>query len=177
MRWLLVAILAYLCLIIEKAVFGAGALAIHVDGHWARPDLMLVMGLFLAFFFEPAEVFIAAWCLGMASDLVPEAGRLGLKALLFSVVLAGISHVRIAFPRTRVWGQFATTLLLVFAVHLAWYVITRLVGGAGLWLGRSAEESFLDAVYSAVLAPYLFWALLLARGPLRISVAAGTEGE
>jgi rod shape-determining protein MreD len=170
MRWILLAALAYACLVLETAVFRPGALAVEVDGHWARPDLVLTVGLFLALFFEPAEVFIAGWCLGLASDLVTVTGRLGLKALLFCLVLTGISAVRTEFPRTRVWGHFAMALLLVFVVHLAWYVTTRLVGGAGLWLGRSAEESFLDALYSAVLAPYLFWGLLLLREPLRIAV-------
>ncbi|MBM4017283.1 MAG: hypothetical protein FJ288_02990 [Planctomycetes bacterium] len=175
MRWLLVAAISYVCLVVETAAFRPGALAIEVDGHWARPDLVLAVGLFVAFFFEPAEVFVAGWCLGLASDLVSVAGRLGLKALLFSAVLAAVSLIRTDLPRTRIWGHFATALVVVFAVHLAWYVTTRLVGGAGLWLGRSAEESFLDAFYTAVLAPYLFWGLLAIRVPLRIAVGSGRE--
>ena len=170
MRWLLVAILAYACLVLETAVFRPGGLAVQIDQHWTRPDLVLLVGLFLAFYFEPVEVFAAGWCLGLASDLVSVAGRLGLKALLFCLVLTAISTLRAEIPRTRIWVQFALALLLVFAVHLAWYAITRLAGGAGLWPARSCEEAVLDGLYSAVLAPYLFWIFTALRGPLRIAV-------
>jgi cell shape-determining protein MreD len=170
MRWLLVTILAYGCLVIETAVFRPGGLAVQVDQHWARPDLMLVIGLFLAFYFEPAQVFAAGWCLGLASDLVSVAGRLGLKAMLFCLLLAAVSAIRSEIPRTRIWVQFAAALVLVFVVHLAWYAVTRLASGAGLWLVRSGEEAVLDGLYSAVLAPYLFWGFTALRGPLRIAV-------
>ncbi|MCX5677018.1 MAG: rod shape-determining protein MreD, partial [Planctomycetota bacterium] len=93
MRWLLVTILAYGCLILETTVFRDG-LAAQVDQHWTRPDLLLLAGLFLAFYFEPVEVFVAGWCLGLASDLVSVGGRLGLKALLFCLVLTAISALR-----------------------------------------------------------------------------------
>ena len=170
MRWLLVAALAYGCLLIERTVFWSGGLAIHVDEHWARPDIVLVAGLFLAFFFKPLPVFIAGWCLGMSSDFAYLAGPLGLKALLFCLVLSAISAIRFKIPRTRILVQFASALALVFAVHWVWYVAARLAAGAGLWPVRSAEEAILDALYSAVLAPYLFMAFLTLRGPLRIAV-------
>jgi rod shape-determining protein MreD len=170
MRWLVVTILAYGCLVLETAAFRPGGLAVQIDQHWARPDLVLVAGLFLAFYFEPAEVFAAGWCMGLASDLANVAGRLGLKALLFCLVLAAISAIRSEIPRTRIWAQCAMALALVFAVHLAWYIITRLAMGAGLWLVRSGEEAILDGLYSAVLAPYLFWFFTAFRGPLRIAV-------
>jgi rod shape-determining protein MreD len=175
MRWLVVTILAYGCLLIETAVFRPGGLWFQVDGHWARPDLILVIGLFLAFYFEPVEVFVAGWCLGLASDLVSVGGRLGLKALLFCLVLAAISALRAEIPRTRIWVQFLLTLLVVFAVHLAWYAVTRLASGVGLWLARSAEEAMLDGLYSALLAPSLLAALSALRGPLRISVASRAD--
>jgi len=170
MRWLLVAALAYGCLLIERAVFWPGGLAVHVDDHWARPDLVLVVGLFLAFFFEPLPVFVAGWCLGLSSDFAYLAGPLGLKALLSCLALPAVSAVRAEIPRTRIWVQFASALVLVFAVHWVWYVTARLTAGAGLWPVRSAEEALLDALYSAVLAPYLFMAFLALRGPLRIAV-------
>ena len=170
MRWLVVAILAYGCLVLETAVFRPDGLAVQVDQHWARPDLLLVIGLFLAFYFQPMEVFVAGWCLGMASDFTSVAGRLGLKALLFCLLLTAISAIRREIPHTRIWVQFGVALLLVFTVHLAWYAVTRLASGAGLWLARSGEEAMLDGLYSAVLAPYLFWAFTALRGPLRIAV-------
>ena len=175
MRWLLVTILAYGCLLIERAVFWPGGLAVQVGQDWARPDLVLVAGLFLAFFFEPRQVFVAGWCLGLASDFAYLTGPLGLKALLFCLALAAISALRSELPRTRIWFQFFAALVLVFAVHLAWYVIARLAAGAGLWLVRSAEEAILDSLFSAVLAPYLFWAFTAFRGPLGIAVPSRSK--
>lgn len=35
---------------------------------------------------------------------------------------------------------------------------------------RSVEEAALDATYSAILAPYVFWLLMRLRGPLGILV-------
>jgi len=168
MRWLLVAIQAYACLVVETSAFRPGVLAVQVDEHWVRPDLMLVLGMFLAFYFEPGHVFIAGWLLGLASDIVSVAGRLGLKAILFCLALYLVSHMRTNITRTRPLTQFFACLVLVFAVHLVWYVTTLLVSGAGLWLLRSAEASALDALYSAVLAPYLFWLLMLIRAPLGV---------
>ena len=177
MRWLLVAIIAYVLLLIETAVFLPGGLAVEVDAHPARPDLVLALGLFLAFFFPPREVFVAGWFLGLASDLVSVAGRLGLKALLFCLVLYLVSHLRGNLPRQRALAQFAAALVTVFAVHGVWHLATAALGGAWPPVLRSAEISFLDALYTAVLAPYLFWILLLLRSPLGLSASALGERD
>ena len=101
MHWFLVAIMAYLCLVIQTTAFRVGAWRCRSGGHWARPDLLLVVGLFLALFYRPGEVFVAAWCLGLAADMVSGAGRLGLQALEFSTLLVLVSAFREAVPRTR----------------------------------------------------------------------------
>jgi hypothetical protein len=40
---------------------------------------------------------------------------------------------------------------------------------------RSAEEAILDGLFSAVLAPYLFWVFTAFRGPLRIAVPSRSK--
>ena len=171
MRWLLVAIIACV-LVMLQGVFAPGGLAIEMDGHPAQPDLLLTLGLFLAFFFPPREVFVAGWFLGLASDLMGNVGRLGLKALLFCLVLYLVSHLRGNLPRQRATVQFAVALVTVFAIHWVWHLATATLGGAWPPVLRSAEISFLDALYTAVLAPYLFWMLLLLRSPLGLSASA-----
>jgi cell shape-determining protein MreD len=176
MRWFLVAILAFVLLVIQTAVFGPGGLAIPVGDHRARPDLLLLVGLFCAFFYRPAEVFVLGWFLGMASDLVSVDGRLGLLALEFSLVLTLVSHFRVALPRGRIVMHFLAALVVVFVVHFVWYIAMRLVDGAWPLVFESAEKALLDAAYSAVLAPYLYWLLLLMKAPLGISIrSAGDE--
>jgi rod shape-determining protein MreD len=172
LRWLLVAIIAYALAVIEPSVFASGGLAVMVDRHASQPDLLLALGLFLAFFFPLREVFVAGWFLGLTSDLVGVAGRLGLKALLFCLVLYLVSHLRGNLPRQRAIVQFAVALATVFAVHVIWHLATALVGGVWPQVPRSAEIAFLDALYTAVLVPYLFWMFLLLRSPLGLSASA-----
>jgi len=173
-RWLLVAILGYACLVLQTAAFRPGGLAVHVFGHSMRPDLVLLLGLFLALYVEPYEIFVVAWVLGMASDLVSVTGRLGLQALLFCLALTGLSYLRGNLNRERILVQMGLALGAVLAIHFLGYVATQFLQGSPMSILQAAAKALLDAVYSAVLAPYLFWLLQLLRGPLGV---AGTPRE
>jgi len=175
MRWLLLAILAYACLVLQAWAFSPGGLAAQVHGHWTAPDLALLFGLFIALYFEPPVVFVTGWCLGMASDILPVSGKIGVLALLFCLLLYGVSLLRAVIPRGRVWVQFGLALGIVLVVHGVWYVATRLLEGSDPMVLRSAEEALLDAGYSAVLAPYLFWLLGWLRAPL--GIPSGTSSD
>lgn len=170
MRWILVGILGYVSLVIQTAVFRPGGLAIPIHGHWTRPDLVLVVAVFIALYFQRHEVFIVTWCLGLGADLVNVSGRLGVLALLYCVLLTVLSAVRAGLNRTWVLTQSALTFAAVLVIHFGWYVATRYLGGADLAILRSVEESALDAAMTAILAPYIFWLLLRLRGPLGIVV-------
>lgn len=170
MRWILVGILGYASLVLQTAVFRPGGLAIPVDGHWTRPDLVLTLAVFMALYFRPREVFIATWCLGFGADLVSVTGRLGIYALLFCVVLTALSWARGSLNRGWVLTQSALAFAAVLVIHFGWYLAARHFGGAPPAILRSVEQSVLDAAYSAILAPYVFWLLLRLRGPLGILV-------
>ena len=166
MRWLWLAILGYACLALETAAFRPGGLAFPVDGHWTRPDLVLILGLLLALYLEPRDTFLAAWCLGMGSDLVSIAGRLGLYAIILTALLVTIGAARHRVGRTSALAQVGLCFAATVAAHLVWYVAARALEGAPPAFLRSVEESVLDAAYTAVLAPYVFWLVLRLRGPL-----------
>ncbi len=170
MRWILVGIVGYVGLVIQTSVFRPGGLAIPIDGHWTRPDLVLIVALFIALYFQRHEVFIATWCLGLAADLVSVSGRLGVQALLYGALLTALSAVRGSLNRGWVLTQSALTFATVLVIHFGWYVATRYFGGAPAAILRSVEESALDAALTAILAPYVFWLLLRLRGPLGIVV-------
>jgi rod shape-determining protein MreD len=169
-RWFLVAILGYACLVLETSLFRPDLLAVQVDGHWTRPDLVLVYGLFLAFYFEPRQVFVAGWCLGLAADLASVSGRLGLTALLAAGILTGLSAIRKSLNRSWVVTQSLLALAVVGVIHAAWYLGNRYLAGAPPELLRSLEQAALDAAYSAIVAPYLFWVLQRLRRPLDIAL-------
>ena len=175
MRWVVIAILGYGCLVLETVVFGPGGLGLHVQRHAVRPDLALVFGVFLALSLEPYEVFVVGWCLGLASDLVSPYERLGLGALLFSLVLYLMSYLQGSLFRTRVLAQFLAVLATVFVIHWAWDLGARFAPGAPLYVGYAAIGAAFDALYSAIFAPYLFWLCFRLRGPLRLP--AGTVLE
>lgn len=172
MRWVVIAILAYAGIVLESLFFRPGLLAIRIDGQWIRPDLLLILGLFLALHLESHEVFVVGWCFGLASDLVSVAGRLGLGALLFCLVLYLISLFRKGFFGTRVLAQFLLCLGAVFIVHWAWFLATAGLNAAPLRTWQVAEQAALEALYSAFLAPYLFWLFARLQGPLRLPVGA-----
>jgi len=171
-RWVVIAILAYVCIVLEALFFRPGLLAIRIDGQWIRPDLLLILGLFLALHLESHEVFVVGWCFGLASDLVSVAGRLGLGAMLFCLVLYLISLLRKGFFGTRVLAQFLLCLGAVFIIHWAWFLATAGLNAAPLRIWQVAEQAALEALYSAFLAPYLFWLFAMLRGPLRLPVGA-----
>ena len=54
-------------------------------------------------------------------------------------------------------------------MRLVWYIVTPLVGGTLPSPFSAAGGAILDAAYTAILAPYLFWVLMLLRSPLGIA--------
>jgi len=172
-RWFLLGILAYALLVAQVTLFVPGALAVPVHGHWTRPDLVLVMGVFVALYYKPQPTLVAAWCMGLGADLTSVTGRLGLGALLFAGVLTGLCLVRGILNRGWVLTQSAVTFAAVLVVHSAWYAMARYLGGADPAPLRSLEEAALDAVYAGILAPYVIWLLLRLRGPLGVLLEPG----
>jgi len=172
-RWLLLAILAYILLVVQVTLFVPGALAVPVHGHWVRPDLVLLVGVFVALYFEPREMVLAVGCFGLAYDLAAVTGRLGLYALLFAGVLTGLSMVRGVLNRRWIMTQSVVAFGVVLVVHAVGYMAARYLGGGAVAPLRSLEEGVLDAVYSGVLAPYVIWGLLRLRGPLGVTVEPG----
>jgi len=172
-RWLLLAILAYVLLVVQVTLFVPGALAVAVHGHWVRPDLVLLVGVFVALYFEPRQTLVAGCCFGLAADLASVTGRLGLNALLFTAVLVGLSLIRGVLNRRWVLTQSVVAFGVVLLVHGAGYVAARYLGGGPVAPLRSLEEAALDAVYAGVLAPYVIWGLLRLRGPLGVTVEPG----
>ena len=173
MRWLLLAILAYVLLLVQVTLFVPGLLAVPVHGHWVRPDLVLLAGIFVALYFEPRQTLVAACCFGLAADLAARTGRLGLNALLFAAVLVGLSLIRGVLNRRWVMTQSMVAFAVVLVVHGAGYAAARSLAGAPAAPLRSLEEAALDAVYSGILAPYVIWGLLRLRGPLGVTVEPG----
>lgn len=168
MRWALIAILAYLAMVVETIVFRSGPLAFHVEGQLIRPDLLLILGVFAALAFEPFEVLVMGWGLGLMADLGARSGWMGVRPLMFAVLLFAGSYLQGAIFRTRVVTQFALTFIAVFTIHWAGSLLGNYHTDLPLAVGSAAELAIFDAIYTAVLAPYVFWLLFLLREPLKL---------
>lgn len=159
MRWYLVILFAYALTVIQTALFDTDLLALSMFGVRVRPDLLLVMALYVALVAEPGEVFIAAWCLGLVEDLTLSGGPLGVSAVLFGVAAWLVSLLRPALVTTRILTQVLLAFAAVLVIRLPQQAVLRLLTGIGQDWGFVLTRSLGDALYSALLAPYLLWLL------------------
>ena len=159
MRWALVVIFAYVLIVIQTTLFDTRLLAFQILGVWIKPDLLLLMLLFIALRAEAVEVFIAGWALGLAEDLIVSEGPLGIGALMFGTGGYLLTLFRRVLGRERILTQVFLALGLVFAVRLPQQrLLFWFTGSSAGWLDV-LEKACGDAVYSAALAPYLLWGL------------------
>ena len=161
MRWYLVVIFAYILAVMQTTLFAPHLLGLSAFGGAVRPDLLLVMALFVALRGEPAAVFIAGWCLGLAEDLSFGQGPLGVTAMLFGLAAWAVCLSRGLLLPARVLTQVLLVLTVVFVVRLPQQVLLWWLAGAPVDVVLALQRGCGDALYTAILAPYLLW--LLAR--------------
>lgn len=159
MRWYLVLIFGYVFAVLQTSLFVPDLLAVRL----ARPDLLLLLAIFIALSAAPHQVFFAAWGLGLVADLIGmHEGPLGLTALLFAFPAYGLSLARSHLVTDRILVQVLLAAGLTFAVRTAQVVLhTWLTSGVPSW-SYAFERAFGDAIYTALLAPYLLWLLAKA---------------
>ena len=172
MRWYLFAVIAFVTVILQTTFFTEGSLDINISQQSVLPDILLILGMFVALSCRPFEAAISGWFLGFAMDIYSSAGRLGLAAIIFAVCLSGLAHIRGEIVKTRIVTQFIVALAVTFAVHLIRYMALYGMGESVMGFWMAVRISFFDGVYTAVLAPYIFWLLHKVRGPLRLPVGA-----
>jgi rod shape-determining protein MreD len=132
----------------------------------ARPDLFVIMVVFVLLRAETEEILPLCWVTGLAKDLL-SAGPLGEYALLYlilAMVLVRIrSSVNAYFVTTYAGLGFATSFL-TDSVY-AWTCAR-----VGLSLAPGASRALLTAALATGLAaPFLFWAFDGMGGWLRDS--------
>jgi rod shape-determining protein MreD len=164
MRWPLAAILAFVLTLIQTTLFDARFLGFQIAGVPVRPDLLLLLTLFVALVAAPAEAFLAALCFGLVEDLLPlTAGQtqvpLGIAALLFGLAAYVANFIRVALPSDRVAVQVLLALAFVFVVRVPQQELIFRLSDNPAGLGQALARGLGDAAYSAALAPWVFWIL------------------
>ena len=153
MRWILYFILAYLALSIQV---GAGP---YLRWQGAPPNLVLLVGIFIAVNAPKDAALLGCFCLGILQDLLTQT-PLGLYALSYGLV-----------------GMFVvSTQQVVYRAHPLTHFSLALVGGAltsvvlfvhGLVHRPPPNVSILltSTIYTAILAPFVVGLLQRAKRP------------
>jgi rod shape-determining protein MreD len=159
LRWYLVAIFAYVLIVIQTTLFDTGLLAFKVFDAQIRPDLLLLLAIFIAMRASPVETFVAGWCLGLVEDLTVHQGPIGVAALLFAAVACAAGFFREALAAERILVQVPLALAVVFVVRVPQQMLLLWLGGGSVDIPHTLVRAAGDGAYSALLAPYLFWVL------------------
>jgi rod shape-determining protein MreD len=145
MRWLRFALLILAVTVIQK-----GLLA-----RWSsKPDLLIILLVFFAIYYNTSEAIISSFTIGFAADLVGSPMPMGPQMIsfgLFGTLLAYLNRV-IAIKRMPYQGLaiFAASILTGILTHLLAYITGEPVA-ANVYV-----VVFVTALYSSIVGPFLF---------------------
>ena len=145
MRWLRFALLILAVTIIQK-----GLLA-----RWSsKPDLLIILLVFFAIYYNTSEAIISSFTIGFAADLVGSPMPMGPQIIsfgLFGTLLAYLNRV-IAMKKMpyQALAIFATSLLTGVLTHLLAYITGEPAAG------NIYAVVFVTALYSSIVGPFLF---------------------
>ena len=162
MRWVPLAILIYVLVVIQTSLLGI------VTFEWAgigpvRPDLMAILAVYLALYARSGtDAMLAAWIMGMAIDLTTGAGpeistAVGPMALGYALAAGCIFRLReVVFRNSYAAQGLMAGLFCVlshgFWVTLQWLVMPGKITASGYAL--MLVQAVLLAVYTGLLMPF-----------------------
>ncbi len=146
MRWFRFALLILAVTVIQK-----GLLA-----RWSsKPDLLIILLVFFAIYYNTSEAIISSFTIGFAADLVGSPMPMGPQMIsfgLFGTLLAYLNRV-IAMKRMpyQVLAIFAISVLTGILIHLLAYIVKREPVAANIY-----AVVFITSLYSGIVGPFLF---------------------
>jgi rod shape-determining protein MreD len=158
MRWIQFAVLVIITALLQPAV----SQLIEITRLDARPDFLLIIMVYFAVNAEGADAIIASFALGLAADIAM--GMPGPRMLAFGICGTALNSMRRYILLNR--------KLHVFIVVLITALVAGLIADAlGLFRVRESVRAILlrtpsSALYSAILAPYVFSGMDLLAGVL-----------
>lgn len=125
-----------------------------------EPSFLLVAAIYYGWRWPTAEAGIAGWTLGLAADLTGVTTPIGSQSLMFAVAAMAASRLRPVLMTNHPMAQILVTGMLGWLAYSVVYVHGAWQGGWQVWsFGAGLERAGWVALYTAVLAPYLFWLL------------------
>lgn len=167
MRWLTFSILAAGCLVLQTSLGPTLTL-------WGvRPEWMFVLGVFYALLGPYPDACIAAWILGLLTDLASANDHIGLYAFAYGGAAWLICRVRELIFREHWLAHTILTLFAGFlvqavvALYRTWRAPPALGAEPGVW-----TYAVLTCLYTAFWAPYFHWLLTRLRRATGFRTAA-----
>jgi len=146
MRWFRFALLILAVTVIQK-----GLLA-----RWSsKPDLLIILLVFFAIYYNTSEAIISSFTIGFAADLVGSPMPMGPQMIsfgLFGTLLAYLNRV-IAMKRMpyQVLAIFCISVLAGILTHLLAYIVKREPVAVNIY-----AVIFITSLYSGIVGPFLF---------------------
>jgi rod shape-determining protein MreD len=171
MRWIPFLALSYVALVLQTSLVHAVTFSSGAVGD-VYPDLLALTAVFVALFArEGLDAMLAAWVLGLAADLTTLAA-IGVMPITYALAAGLVFRMREAFFREGLFARASLTLVFCLVAHPLW--ITAQAALAWRWggYGWALVEAILVSMYTAAVAPPIFWFLGKAE-PLLFGPPAG----
>jgi len=145
MRWLRFALLILAVTIIQK-----GLLA-----RWSsKPDLLIILLVFFAIYYNTSESIISSFAIGFAADLIGSPMPMGPHMISFGLLGTLLAYLNRVIAIKRMPFQslalFAVSVLSGFFSHLLAYITGEPIAG------NIYAVVFVTALYSSIVGPFLF---------------------
>jgi len=128
-----------------------------------RPNLALIMVMFVCLYVSVEEAVVFAWALGLAKD-VCSVGPLGLNALLFSICAYQLAGVKDRVFRDHPFTQLLVAVVTVTIYNLLYLAVVYVRNPSVARNFPELSYRFLDALlYTSLLAPVIFYPLRFIR--------------
>jgi len=171
MRWITFFLLLYLMTALQWSHLGA----IPVRGNdWPMIDFLPMLAVFYALFATDSAAPLAALLCGLAFDIGNE-DYIGTNMIPLALIAWLIVRIRLSIFREHFISQLVMTLIALLAYGLLSTTFRKLIGApleGGPFSGRSINGNAFwthlghlagNAVYTAIVAPVVFWLLFRIR--------------
>lgn len=161
MRWIALAILTYLLVLLQTSLIDVVAFHVPEIG-LVRPELLAIVVVFCALHVRSAlDAMLAGWGLGLTLDLTTGAGSVmstavGPMSLAYALAAGVVYKVRGAVFREKAVTQCVMTMVFCIMAHWLWITMQWTLAFRGMTVAGFAlmlVQAAMLSVYTAAIAP------------------------
>lgn len=183
MRWVPLAILMYLFVLVQTSLGGVLTFDRMAVGPFG-PDFLALLTVFVALYATSTlDAMLAAWVMGLLLDLTTAGGggvasRVGPMAIGYALSAGLIVRLREAIFRERAMTQMIVAGLFCILTHGFWITVQAIGAGEGMTWAiyfRQWGQVLLSALYTALLMPLAHFVLFGIRGMIMTAPPSRTR--